>query len=148
MGKLATILCITLVVFLPACTTEEAPVDVGVRTLELTFQGDSCSYAGPTELLPGPVELIFNNNGEGFAAVNFLELLEGKTIQDLIEYNGEEPSTKHAPSWSQELGTWKLIQSGEQHKWAGELEEGNYFMVCANMSPFGVWLGTGLTVTN
>jgi hypothetical protein len=120
--------------------------EVGGNCLELTFDGESCTYEGPTEIAAGPVELFFNNNSEGTAAVNFLMLLEGKTIEDVIEYNGEEPTTKHAPSWSRELGTWRPISAGESHHWEGELEPANYFMVCARLAPLGVWLGTGLTV--
>ena len=148
MGKISAFLLLILAVFIAGCADSDTPVEVGVRTLELTFHGDSCTYEGPTEILPGPVELVFKNNGEGFAAVNFLKNLEGKTIQDVIDYIGEEPTTKHHPSWTQELGSWKLIQTGEQHKWEGELDEGIYHMVCANMMPFGVWFGTGITVEN
>ena len=114
--------------------------------LDLTFDGENCTYEGPLEISPGHVGLIFNNQSEGPAVVNFLKLLEGKTIEDVIEYNGEEPSTKHHPSWSRELGTYQSTDPGESHFWAGELEPGDYFMVCARLSPLGVWLGTGLTV--
>ena len=114
--------------------------------LDLTFDGENCTYEGPTEFTSGPVILFFNNRSEGSAAVNFLMLLEGKTIEDVIEDIGEEPTTKHAPSWSRELGTWHPIPPGRSHLWEGELESGSYFMVCARLTPLGVWLGTGLTV--
>lgn len=114
--------------------------------LDLTFDGENCTYEGPTELTSGPVTLFFNNKSEGAAAVNFLMLLEGKTVEDVIEYTGEEPTTKHHPSWSRELGTWMPIVAGKSQHWEGELEPGDYFMVCARLSPLGVWLGTGLTV--
>ncbi|TEU19160.1 MAG: hypothetical protein E3J21_04445 [Anaerolineales bacterium] len=115
--------------------------------LELSFDGESCTYEGPTELTAGPVELIFLNKSEAPAAVNFLMLLEGKTVQDVIEYNGEEPTSKHAPSWTRELGTWRSVAAGESHHWEGDLEPASYFMVCARISPLGVWLGTGLDVS-
>ena len=146
MRNYAAFLFLILASVLGGCVTSDSPVEVGARTLELSFSGERCTYHGPTELSPGPVELLFNNNADGLAAVNFHRLLEGKTIQDVIEYHGDEPTSKLRPSWAEELGTWKEIESGEQHRWEGELEEGNYFMVCANMMPFGVWLGTGITV--
>ena len=117
-----------------------------VRTLDLTFDGEHCTYEGPTELAAGPVELFFHNNSDKMAAVNFAKLLEGKTIQDIIDYIGEEPTTKHAPSWTQELGTWTGVNSGDTHHWEGELEPGIYNMVCAIAYPLAVWHGTGLTV--
>jgi hypothetical protein len=103
-------------------------------------------YQGPTELVAGLVELVFNNNSEGFAYVNFLALLDDKTIEDVIEYIGEEPSNNHHPSWSRELGTWRPIPAGGSQRWTRNLDPGNYFMVCAMLNPTAVWLGTGLTV--
>ena len=114
--------------------------------LRLTFDGESCTYEGPTEITAGPVTLIFLNESEETAAVNFLMLLEGKTIEDVIEYHGEEPTSKHAPSWTRELGTWRAVRASESQHWVGDLEPASYVMVCARISPLGVWLGTGLTV--
>jgi len=113
--------------------------------LNLTFDGEGCIYEGPTEVASGPVSLLFHNMSDEFAAVNLLMLLDGKTIEDVIEYSGEEPTTKHHPPWSRELGTYKATAAGRNRHWKGELEPGEYFMVCAGFSS-GVWLGTGLTV--
>jgi hypothetical protein len=123
-------------------TTTEA---VEAVPLSLRFDGDSCTYEGPTELTSGPVELAFTNDSEVIGYVNFLELLEGKTVEDVIEYNGPEPTSKHAPSWTRELGTWKPVFQGDTLHWEGDLEPGNYFMVCIGQ-PGLVWLGTGLKV--
>ncbi len=113
--------------------------------LSLTFDGENCTFQGPTKFAPGPVTLFFNNNSDGNAAVNFLMLLDGKTIVDVIEYNGEEPTSKHHPTWSRELGTFQRITPGGIQHWEGELEFADYFMVCVSFT-LGVWLGTGLTV--
>lgn len=126
-------------------TTTAAP-QVTADTLLLTFDGDSCTYEGPTELSPGPVELIFLNKGEGPAAVNMVSIDEGYTIQDVIDDLGLEPSTGHHPDWTRELGTWRQTAPGESHRWEGDLEAGLYAMVCVRLSPLGVWFGTGLTV--
>jgi len=127
-------------ILLPTSTEEVEGIH-----LSLTFDGANCNYEGPTEFAPGPVTLYFNNKSEGNAAVNFLMLLDGKTIEDVIEYNGEEPTTKHHPTWSRELGTFQRIAPGEIQHWEGELEPADYFMVCVSFT-LGVWLGTGLTV--
>jgi hypothetical protein len=71
---------------------------------------------------------------------------DGYTIQDVIDDLGPEPSTGHHPPWTRELGTWKTTEHGESHYWEGDLEVGLYAMVCARLSPIGVWFGTGLTV--
>jgi len=127
----------------PAGTTCQ---DVGGTCLDLTFDGEACIYQGPTEVAVGFIALLFHNTSDGEAAVNFLELLEEKTIEDVIEYIGEEPATGHHPWWSRERGSWQPIPTGTSQKWEDNLTPGDYFMVCARVSPLGVWLGTGLTV--
>ena len=114
--------------------------------LTLTFHGDSCTYEGPTELTPGPVELTYLNESEEIAALNLTEHMQDKTIQDVIDYIGEEPTTKHAPPWVRDLGTWRGVGAGMNHSWKWDIEPATYHMVCARMTPLAVWFGTGLTV--
>lgn len=126
-----------------ATTTTDGVEPVPLR---LTFNGESCIYDGKTELTPGPVELVFLNESEEAAAVNLVSIDEGYTIQDVIDDLGPEPSTGHHPPWTHELGTWGSTAPGESHRWEGVLEADLYAMVCARLTPLGVWFGTGLTV--
>lgn len=140
----------------PSVTETNTPKPTSCESVEgicltLNFNGESCAYTGPTELKPGPVTLIFQNKSDGWAATNLISLMGDKTLQDVIEYNGEEPSTKHAPSWSVSVpDVWKEIEAGESRIWKGSLEPGIHALVCARTPPWpesiGVWLGTGLTV--
>ena len=114
--------------------------------LQLTFDGEGCTYKGPTELTAGPVTLLFLNESEGRAAVNLLRHTGDETIQDMIEYIGEEPTTKHHPHWTQELGTWKPVPPGESHTWKGFLKPGIHTIGCARVDPLGVWFGGGFVV--
>jgi hypothetical protein len=66
--------------------------DVIGMCLELTFDGETCNYERPVELAPEPVTVIFHNEGEGWAAVNLIRLLEIKILDDLTQFIGEEPS--------------------------------------------------------
>ena len=116
-------------------------------TLELTFYGDSCSYHGPTLFKAGPVTLRFFNESEVSAAANLVRHTGDETIQDMKDTFVEEPSTAHHPAWTTEIkGVWKVIEAGESHTWEGILEPGIHTMVCARITPLGVWFGTGLTV--
>ena len=129
------------------CVNWNAPPKIENRVLlRLTFDGESCSYEGPTVLKAGPVTLLFFNESKGLAAVNLLIHTGDETIQDAIDYTGEEPSTKHHPYWMRELGTWEGVLPGERLTWEGDLESGIHCMVCARFGPLGVWFGTGLTV--
>ena len=128
-----------------ATTTTDGAVEP--IPLLLTFDGGSCIHQGATELTPGPINLTFLNESEGSAAINMIILEEGYTIQDVIDYNGPEPTTKHHPSWSQEIaGVWQVIASGESHQWEGDLEAGLYAGRWVRMSPLCAGFGFGVTV--
>jgi hypothetical protein len=134
----------------PTTTTTEPTTTAAVVEpvlLQLTFDGGSCTYEGPTELTPGPVEVLFYNESEGPAATNIASIDEGYTIQDFIDYFGPEPWTGTQPYWTTGLrGIWRTTAPGESRHWEGDLEVGLYYMICARLSPLGVWFGTGLTV--
>lgn len=119
--------------------------------IQLTFTGEGCIYEGPTELKPGPVQGIFHNEGDGWAAANLIRLLEDKTLDDLRHLFGEEPSTQHQPSWSEHYpGVWKEIEPGESHFWQVDLEPGIHALLCvrtpAYPEPIGVWIGNTWTI--
>ena len=113
---------------------------------ELTFDGKSCNYKGPTEAKKGPITLIFINKSDVLSAVNLVRHTGDETIQDMVDYIGEEPDTKHHPNWTQEVGAWGTVPAGENHVWEGVLEEGIHSMVCASLEPLGVWFGAGVIV--
>lgn len=112
----------------------------------LTFGYAECVYEGPSVVSAGPANLTFVNNSGATGAVNVIELLDGKTWEDIVEYAGEQPSSKHAPSWTRDVRPWRPIPSGDTLLWEEELTPGTYAMVCANISPLAVWLGSSLEV--
>jgi hypothetical protein len=124
----------------------------------LTFDGESCTYEGPTDLKAGPVAIDFVNVMEEPEVeawrlafkVNLMRHKGDETIQDMVDYVGPEPSTTHQPSWvsNPQPAPWDYpaVFPGQTVNWEGNLEPGTYTMVCALFDPFGVWFGTGLTV--
>ena len=117
--------------------------------LRLRFHGEGCTYEGPTELQPGPAELIYVNESDGWSAMNFTVLDEGYTAQDVIDQLGPQPSKRHAPPWTKDMGTWEAIAAGGTLSWSFDLEAGVYVMVCARQVPrqgWEGWFGAGLTV--
>jgi len=127
-----------------ACGSGDKAVSDG--ELFLTFDGDSCTYKGPTLLKAGHVTLVFFNESEETAAAGLGRHTGDETIQDVIDYIGEEPDTKDSPTWSRELGAYQGVPAGESFRWEGDLEPGIHHIVCINMVPHLVWFGTGLTV--
>lgn len=131
----------------PVLTTDSPKPTSCEYCLELTFDGERCTYKGPTDLKTGPVRLLIHNESEGVAAVNLMRHTGDETIQDMIDYLGEEPSINHAPDWVYSIpGVWRAVSAGEIHIWEGVLEPGIHTMVCTRGRPFGVWFGVGLTV--
>lgn len=119
--------------------------------LELSFDGESCVYEGPADLNPGPVKLIFHNEGDGWAATNLIRLLEDKTLEDINHLYREEPSTQHQPLWSETMpGVWKELRAGESRFWEGDLEPGIYVLFCVRTPPWpeliSVWIGKTWTI--
>ncbi|MBW2248959.1 MAG: hypothetical protein JRF62_17630 [Deltaproteobacteria bacterium] len=111
----------------------------------LIFDGENCMYKGPAIQEEGPVTLLFINNGDYLARVNLMRHQGEETIQDMIDYLGEEPSTKHTPTWAAALGPWVPVRSGERHTSEEILKPGIHTMVCAD-GRYGWWLGGGFTV--
>jgi len=125
----------------------------------LTFDGENCTYEGPTELKAGPVTIELVNEMEEAAVgefrndsqVNLMRHTGGESIQDMIDYLGPEPSTRHQPFWvsNPEPQPWNFpLYAGRTFSWEGSLEPGTYTLICARATPFGVWFGTGLIIEN
>lgn len=120
-----------------------------VEMLRLTFNGEDCIYEGPTELTPGPVELIFTNEDEEYAIFVDLEVLdEGKTLQDMIDSIGPEPAQPSmSVGWAHSVFGRSRVNSGETRSWARDLESGLYTMVCTRVSaPTLHWYAGGITI--
>jgi len=138
------ILILTLIV---GCTSLPTCDDIEGTCLELTFDGENCTYEGPTELNTGTVKILFRNKSESTASAILAFYREGKTVQDMIDYNGPEPTTKDAPSWAKILAGFERIYAGESETLERNLKDiGTYTLLCWRKYPHAVWLGTGLNV--
>ena len=130
-----------------ATATPTSPCDeVEGNCFWLEFSGSSVTYKEPTVFKTGSLTLLFFNNSSLAAAVNLVRHTGDETLQDMIDYIGQEPSTQHHPSWTQELGTWESVAPGERYIWEGFLQQGIHSIGCARLNPFGVWYGGGFTV--
>jgi hypothetical protein len=140
------VLLLMVALLMTACSSVEEPVSNA--ELLLTFDGVNCTYEGPTLLKAGPATFQFNNNAEEFAAADLAIHRGDETIQDAIDYVGEEPSTVYRPTWAFGLGIYQAVSAGESLHRELDLKSGTYQMVCINMDPHLVWFGTGLTVVD
>jgi hypothetical protein len=98
MGKRAASLCLILIVFLVACAGEP-------ETPTVTFDGDGCSYEGPTELQTGVHSIAFKDlrdqNQEPYLDLWFVVGLphDGHTYQDVLDLQSEPGEYFAPPDW-------------------------------------------------
>ena len=118
----------------------------GVCT-ELSFDGESCTFEGPELLKVEPITFLFFNESNVDVAFGVYEHSFNKTIQDMIDYLGEEPSPiENNPAWSKRITPWVPIQPGKSYTWKGVLGPRIHSILCVRLNPYGTWLGAGLTV--
>jgi hypothetical protein len=115
------------------------------QVLRLTFDGETCTYEGPTEPQPGPVELIYVNDSEGEAWVALNRHNGDETIQDAIDHFGPSPSPTPCPYWKTDVAR-SSAAPGDTYRWEGDLQAATHHLVCYRNPPLEVWFGTGLTV--
>jgi hypothetical protein len=147
--------CISLA-FLTSCAAPETPIpdptsceEVEGVCLELSWDGENCTYAGLDDFKSGPIKFFYFNESEASAYVNMQRHTGDKTIQDMIDYIGEEPDRKPIPGWATDVpGIFTNVSSGEIFSWNGVLEPGIHTMICATVMPLGVYYGDGFTVEN
>jgi hypothetical protein len=131
--------------FLVGCGASQTDEVVEDGILQLTFDGESCTYEGPTTLKAGPVTLLFLNESEEVAQVSLMRHTGDETIQDMIDYFGEEPLSP--PPWVVHIrDAEKVVNAAESHTWEGVLEPGIHTMLCFGGTPYGEWIGGGFTV--
>jgi hypothetical protein len=103
--------------------------------LRVIWDGESCTFEGPTDLNAGSVTLQRVNESEEEYIVNLALLDEGKTLQDAIDDAGPLPSFGIQPSWAHAMVPELDIQPGESVSWEGDLEAGIYAIACSARVP-------------
>ena len=107
-----------LIIFLTACTTaqpDQAPatlsptetialptptlVDEPILFGEVTFDGKECTVAGPEEVSRGLYYFILNDESDTNLQLWLNQILEGKTFEDLLDWQEEPGVYRPAPNW-------------------------------------------------
>ena len=73
------------------------------RLLQLTFDGEQCTYEGPSVLSAGEIEIVYHNKSSEDIRFRFVRLDEGRTTQDMLDYLAD-PNSRGPPSWT--TGVW------------------------------------------
>ncbi len=131
---------------LAGCGDDDGTADAG--PMQLTFDGETCVYEGPTEMEPGPVTLVISNESDDYGGAWFVELIQDHTIDDFHEYWGEYPAPGgYMPGWTQTIVREAALTAGRTVEWQGDLVEGTHALVCVQQgTPGAVLFGTEVTV--
>lgn len=116
------------------------------RLVQFTFDGEQCTYEGPAELSAGDVEIVFHNQSSQATFAWFGRLDEGKTTQDIIDYNVNNGTG--APPWA--TGVWQNASVGPNASTEPAtvtVVPGLHNLTCGTWSPYQGYNGGGLTVT-
>lgn len=133
-------------------TTTDMPSDS--VTLTVAFDGNTCSYDGPTELSPGEVTLTLVNDSTKTTFAEIAKLQDGVTFDDVIAFHAPEPFEGTRPN--DELYEPEVIEqaqawAGDQGSISGALETGEYVLVCLQRGSANalVWVArpSGVSVT-
>jgi len=114
---LQTVIIISSLMLIIACkpTTE----------IVVTFDGEECTVSGPSVLPAGEHSFILNDISEKKVDLWVGRLLEGKTVQDLFDEQGEPSVWWPKPSWfyyTQQIGTEQINDNGGE-VWTYSLNE-------------------------
>lgn len=124
----------------PTWTLPEAPTDM--TTLTVTFDGEGCSYPGPSQLPPGTVILEFVDDSDGHSdmRMTMTRLEDGVTYEDVTAFYSPEPYEGNPPEDLFETEQADYTVGGgtdERPGWiTAELETGEYAMVCFEFIPW------------
>jgi hypothetical protein len=131
----------------PTEVPEPASCDEVVgNCLEITFDGENCSYDGPVEHKIGAATVIFINQSDELAQMALIEHPDDKTVQDAMDYFGGKPGYG-IPAWF-ETYTFHDARAGMSDTWEVNLATGDHSLICTQGLPLKKWFGGGFTVEN
>ena len=105
------------------------PLPEIIAEFDVTFNGYECTVSDMSESTPGRHSFILNDLSDKEIDLWVGRLLEGKTVQDLINNNGGQGEWTPKPSWffyTDQIGTEVINEDGKE-VWKYMLDiEGEY----------------------
>jgi len=105
----------------------------GDEEIEVTWDGNECTVTGPTELPVGNHSFALIDLSDQEVELEVIILLEGKTLQEALDEQGEPGRWWPRPDWivksPQWMGPAKIDEKGRE-LWTFVLDkEGDYYVV-------------------
>jgi len=132
---------IALIVLAAACGGAED------RSLEVTFDGENCTYDGPGNLTAGEVDIVFHNQSTNAASgfMDFVRLDDDKTVQDVNDYLASDAIG--APTWVTRVYLADFVPNeSSTDQVTRTVQSGVHAFVCGTNSPYSAHYGDELNV--
>jgi hypothetical protein len=138
---------------LPPTDTSVPPTQVP-QPIEVTLDGKGCTVTGPTELPMGEHQFVLRDLVENYADSLHADLyvqnyIDGKTLQDYLDYQGEPGKYVVDPPWAIRVikkGTeWNESIEGKIYTFLLN-EAGEHVILIDVNFPLGVWICAPLWV--
>jgi hypothetical protein len=111
-------------------TEETSPPEDGAAGGETTFTAVDYGFQGPETLPAGQVKLTLKNEGKQPHMLQLIQLLQGKTIDDVTAFIEKQGVEGKPPSWAKQAGGIGVAQPGKSKSGAANLKPGNYVAMC------------------
>jgi hypothetical protein len=125
-------------------TVQETATTTGLVVMEVTFDGETCTYEGPVELTVEDVEIVNYNEGSEDFWFWFGRLDEGRTTQEVIDHIEADP-TAGSPSWTRRA-FYREISGGDSWEGVRVLSPGLHSVACGTVEDGYAYFGAEFTV--
>ena len=114
-----------------ATGNDEAAATTPPPSGDITYFATEYAYAGPDTIGAGQTTFTLVNKGEQDHMMVLVELLEGKTIDDVTTYLEEHGEQGKPPSWVRDLHFDVFAKTGEEASGKPvDLTPGTYAILC------------------
>lgn len=110
-----------------------------VERVEITFDGESCSYDGPKVIFEDEVVVAINNVTEAKAVLEVNLLPEEKTWQDVLDYYQIQEEGR--AEWLGQVHNTPILSEPNGKKFT--FEPGLYAILCLEITETGARIHTG-----
>ena len=109
----------------------DEPVTEEVPSGEVSYFGTEFAFEGPDTIGAGETTFTLDNTGEQLHMLVMVELLKGKTLDDVNTFIAEEGVGGKPPSWAKEVRMEAFAKPGKESSTKPvELTPGTYALLC------------------
>ncbi len=110
---------------------EQTSPDDGGATEDATFTAIDFGFQGPETLPAGEqVEVTLENEGKEKHEMALIQLVQGKTIEDVMAFIENEGLEGPPPPWAKQTGGIPPVDPGTTGSATIDLKPGNYVAMC------------------